>query len=159
MAYTVKSEGLDALGELIEKMAERAPAVAAKALYEGAGVMAKEIAAGAKSIRTETFRYASVARGETRQPSPEEKAAVEGAVGIAKFEMNGAEVQTSIGYGNAGYAEIKGKRIAVAKIANAINSGTSFMQKQPFVRKTANSGKGKAVEAMKAILEEEYKTN
>lgn len=159
MAITVKSEGLDALGELIEKMAERAPQVAAKALYEGAGVMAKEVTAGARAIRTAEFRYASVSKGETRQPSPEEKAAVEGAVGIAKFDMNGAEVQTSIGYGNAGYTEIKGKRIAVAKIANAINSGTSFMQKQPFIRKAANSGKGKAVEAMKAVLEEEYKTN
>ena len=159
MAYTVRSEGLAELSTMIDKMAEKAPAVAAQALYEGAGVMAKEIAAGAGSIRTEAFRYASVSRGETRQPSPEEKAAVTGAVGIAKFDKNGSEIQTSIGYGNAGYAEIKGKQVPIAKIANAINSGTSFMQKQPFIRKAASSGKGKAVNAMTAFLEEAFKTN
>ena len=42
----------------------------------------------------------------------------------------------------------------VAVIANAINSGTSFMQKQPFIRKAANSSKAKANEAIESRIAE-----
>ena len=45
--------------------------------------------------------------------------------------------------------------IFIGVIANAINSGTSFMQKQPFVRKGANKGAPKAIEAMKEFIENE----
>ena len=160
MAYTMKCTGLDELGSMLEKMAEKAPAVAAQALYEGAGAMAKEVESQAGAIRTAPFKYATVSRGEMREASPEEKAAVTGAggVGIAKFQKDGSEVQTSVGYGNAGYAEIKGKAVAIAKIANSINSGTSFMKKQPFIRKAATAGKGKAVDAMRAVIEKAYET-
>ena len=39
---------------------------------------------------------------------------------------------------------------AVPLIANAINSGTSFMQKQPFMRKAFSSKKGAAQAAIEA---------
>ena len=43
----------------------------------------------------------------------------------------------------------------IGVIANSINSGTSFMQKQPFVRKAASSGGKKAMAAMKEAIEKE----
>jgi hypothetical protein len=58
--------------------------------------------------------------------------------------------------GNAGYATLKGKTVPVPKIVNAINSGTSFMQKQPFVRKAANTGANKAMSAMKESIQEAF---
>ena len=41
----------------------------------------------------------------------------------------------------------------VAVIANAINSGTSFMEKQPFFRKAVNQSKGKAVATIESEAE------
>jgi hypothetical protein len=54
-------------------------------------------------------------------------------------------VDTSVGLQNSGYAELKGKTVPIPLIANAINSGTSFMQKQPFMRKALT--KRRAAEA------------
>jgi len=157
MPYQMQVDGMAEISETLSKLEERAPAVAAKALYEGAGVMADAVNNAAGSIKTAPFKWASRRRGETRLPSPEEKAIVQqAAVGIAKFNKNGTEVDTSVGFRNAGYAELKGKTVPIPKIVNAINSGTSFMRKQPFVRQAARSGASKAIEAMKTAIEAEF---
>ena len=156
MGYELKVDGMAEISETLSKLEERAPAVAAKALYEGAGIMADEVRKGADSIQTAPFKWAS-SSGETRLPSPEEKEIVQqAAAGIAKFDKNGTEVQTSVGFRNAGYAQLKGKTVPIPKIVNAINSGTSFMKKQPFVRKAATAGGQRAIAAMKEVIETEF---
>ena len=155
MAYQMKVDGLSEVAEQLAQMGEKTQAVAARALYEGAAVMVREIKSGAETIRTAPFKYAR--NGETRLPSPEEKEIVTGVgAGVAKFDKNGTEVDTSVGYKNAGYAELNGKKRPIPAIVNAINSGTSFMPKQPFVRKAANSGGPKAIEAMKRAIEADF---
>ena len=145
------------ISEMLTEMADNAPAVASQALYEGAGIMAEEIKKGVSTIRTAPFKYASTSRGETRLPSPEELAIVEqAAAGIAKFNKNGTEVDTSVGFRNSGYAELKGKMVPIPKIVNSINSGTSFMKKQPFIRKAARNGAPKAMKAMTDKIEEAF---
>ena len=156
MGYELKVDGMAEISETLSKLEERAPAVAAKALYEGAGIMADEVKKSADSIQTAPFKWAS-SSGETRLPSPEEKEIVQKAsAGIAKFDKNGTEVQTSVGFRNAGYAQLKGKTVPIPKIVNAINSGTSFMKKQPFVRKAATAGGQRAIAAMKEVIETEF---
>jgi len=151
MPITAKVEGMQEISEMLSKLEQDAPAAAAAGLYDGAGVMAAEISKSADAIQTAPFHYAKFI---TRDPSPEEKAAVQNAVGIAKFDRNGSEVNTSVGYGNSGYADVAGKQKPIAQIANAINSGTSFMRKQPFVRKAASSGAKRAEEATIRTIEE-----
>ena len=137
---------MDDLTAMLAKAEESAPGIAAKALYNGAGVVADEISKGARGIQARRFRYAN---GWQRQPSLEEKEAVVSAgVGISKFKNTGNAVNTSVGYSQSGYADVNGKRKPVALIANSINSGTSFMKKQPFVRKAASQSKTKASEAI-----------
>lgn len=154
MPFVMEIDGMAEVSEMLTKLEEDAPKIAAKALYEGAGIMADEIKKGAESIRTAPFKYA---REGTRLPSPEEMEIVRQAgVGIAKFNKEGAEVDTSVGYRNAGYATLNGKQKPIPMIVNAINSGTSFMTKQPFVRKAASSGGKKAMEAMKTAIEAEF---
>ena len=81
----------------------------------------------------------------------EEKAILEGAKhGIAKFKNDGNVIQTSIGFDNSGYANLAGKTVPVPLIANSINHGTSFMQKQPFLRKAFSQNQGAAVAAIEA---------
>ena len=157
MAYELKVDGMAEISEILEKLEDNAPGIAAKALYEGAGVMADEINKGAEMIQTAPFKWASRSRNETRLPSPEEKEIVQNAAaGIAKFNKNGTEVDTSVGFRNAGYAQLKNKTVPIPQIVNAINSGTSFMVKQPFVRKAAKAGGTKAMQAMRSSIEKDF---
>lgn len=152
MGYEMKAEGMEEISRMLEQLESAAPAAASRGLYEGAGEMARAIKTEAQTIKTDLFHYAIWI---TRLPSPEEKAAVNAAAGsgIAKFEKNGTEVQTSVGFGKAGYAEINGKLKPIAQIANAINSGTSFMNKQPFFRRAVNRGSRKAEDKIVKSIE------
>ena len=145
MPYTMKSEGFEQISKMLNSLGENAQKVASKGLDEGAGVMAAEIKEGAGKINTAPFHYAVFV---TREPSPEEKEIVQKGMGIAKFKKNGADVNTSVGYGNAGYAMLAGKRKPIPLIANAINSGTSFMVKQPVFRQAANKTRAAASAAI-----------
>ena len=161
MPYELKVDGMAEISEALDKLENGAAAAAAQGLYEGAGVMADEMNRAAGNIQTAPFKYAS--RGDVRLPSPEEKEIVmQASAGIAKFKKDGTEIDTSVGFRNAGYAELKGKPVPLPLIVNAINSGTSFMRKQPFVRKAVTKGGPKAVQAMKdkieSVLDEHMKT-
>ena len=192
MPYEMKVDGMAEISELLEKMEDEAQGVAARALYQGAGIMADAMRKEIDNIKTAPFKYAK--DGEQRLPSPEEKEALDQApVGIAKFTKNGVEIDTSVGFNQAGYVKVnfrhmsssartnykdvrfKGRGInasstlrfagnkekgqnmkPVGVIANAINSGTSFMTKQPFVRKAVKAGGAKAIQAMKESIERDF---
>ena len=155
MALSIQVEGLDQLMNKINELDQKALGIAAQGLYEGAGVVADAVSGAMQGIATEPFRYAK--GGQTRKPSPEEKAIVAGAKkGVAKFRKNGVSVQTSVGMQNAGYAKLGNKIKPIPQIANAINSGTSFMKKQPVFRKAASMSKGAAQAAIVAKAEEMF---
>ena len=144
MAYKVSTSGMDKLTDMLKKAGEAAHDIAAESLYEGAGVMADAVSRAVESIVTEPFRYAT--GGHKRLPSPEEKALLENAEkGVAHFRDDGGSVQTSVGLNATGYGQIKGRTKPVPMIANAINSGTSFMTKQPFYRRAMSQSKGAAL--------------
>ena len=149
MPFSIQVDGLTELLQKMDQLPGKSVKVAAEALYEGAGVVADAVSGAVQGIATEPFKYA--AGGRTRKPSPEEKALVASAKhGVAKFRKNGVSVQTSVGYQNAGYGTINGKTKPVPQIANAINSGTSFMKKQPFMRRAFSQSKGAAEAAIEA---------
>ena len=191
MAMYLTTEGMDDIQRLLALAGDRAQGVAAMALYEGAGIIADEISRGARSIRTQPFKYA--ANGTQRDPSPEEKQMLlqNSPAGIAKFDKTGNFVGTSVGFNGSGYATVnwnhmrssartnyknvvfKGKAqtasstlkwirdqggLANAKpvgvIANAINSGTSFMKKQPFIRQAISRSQKRALAAIEKTAEE-----
>ena len=178
MAYKVMTEGMEELIQAMDQLGEAGRGAAAMGLYEAAGVYADEVSRAVHGIATEPFQYA--AGGRKRQPSPEEKAALQDAIGIAKFDKNGLSVNTGIGYAKAGYVVVGGTRSKkgrtnyradlktgrvmhasqagkgsvnvkpIALIANAINKGTSFMKAQPYFRKATARANGKAEAAFAA---------
>ena len=77
--------------------------------------------------------------------------------GVAKFRKTGVEVQTSVGMQNAGYAQLGKKMKPIPLIANSIESGTSFMKKQPVIRKALKQAEGKALATIEQGLEERIK--
>ena len=155
MAFSFKVSGLEELSNALGKLGEEAPHVAARGLYDGAAVVADKVSQAVHGIATKRFKYPAPP-GKQRMPSPEEKALITGAKhGVAKFRYTGTEIQTSVGYQNAGYGSVNGKTKPVPQVANAINSGTSFMAKQPFMRKAFSQSKQAATAAIeRTILEE-----
>ena len=154
MAFRMEVTGVADLIQKMDKIGEKGRDCASIALYEGARVTADAVGGAVQGIATEPFKYAG--NGHKRKPSPEEKAVLTGAKhGVAKFRKGVTKIDTSVGYQNSGYGEIKGKTVPVPLIANAINSGTSFMQKQPFIRKAFSQSKGAAQAAIENKLSEE----
>lgn len=181
MPFSFQVEGMDELIHAMEKLPEKARKIAAEGLYEGAGVVADQVGAAVRGIATAPFKYAK--GGTKRLPSPEEKAILMNAPhGVAKFKNNGLRIDTSVGYQNSGYAAINwnhaktsasrtkykmganGKMVHASQgtgkstkpvplIANSINSGTSFMVKQPFLRKAFSQSKGAATAAIESGIE------
>lgn len=146
--------GLDELIKALDKMPEAAEKAASEGLYKGAGKIADALTKEINGIKTEKFKYAK--NGKSRKPSPQEKTAVANAKhGIAKFKKTGTNINTTIGFQGAGYATIQTKDGSVTKpvamIANSINHGTSFMDKQPFLRKALKQNQSAAT----TLVEEE----
>ena len=152
MAGRSVTVGLDKEKNKFIKLGQAIEGISKAALFDGAGAMAGEINLEIANIRTEPFRYAF--NGHQRLPSPEEKAALQGSIGIAKFQGSGSEVETLVGPTGNGYADVAGKTKPVMLIARAINSGTSFMKKQPIFRRAASKGRKAAEEAMRKTAEE-----
>lgn len=146
MAGYLKAEGLEQFSRMLQGLADNAAEIAAAGLYAGAGVAADAMTAAVDNISTEDFSYAP--EGQTRLPSPEEKAALKGKTGIAHFRGSSTEIDTLIGFQGAGYASIGGKRKPVIVIARSINSGTSFMQKQPVFRRAISQARNSATQAV-----------
>lgn len=152
MGYSLNVDGMDEISRMLSDLDERAPAAAASALYDGAGVMRDKIQQGTKDIAVAPFRFAPP--GTKRAPSPEEKQVLlDHGVGIAKFDRDGTEVSTSVGLSGSGYVDWFGKQKPVALIANSINSGTSFMNKQPYFRKAVSSGSAQVEQTIVQALE------
>lgn len=146
MAFYMEITGMDELTAKMQKLPDKGADVAALALYEGAAIVANAVSAAVQGIATEEFHYTKFGK---RLPSPEEKAILLSAKrGVAKFNKNHSRVDTSVGMQNAGYGTIKGKTKPIPQIANAINSGTSFMQPQPFFRKAVETSASAAAGAI-----------
>lgn len=149
MAGSMRTTGTAELVEMLRKLGDDAPDIAAQALYEGAKVVADAYAAGAKSILARERRHSEPGG---RYPTPEEKAAVRH-IGVAGFRKDGDSVSTVVGVAE-GYAAVKGKKKAIRLLARSINSGTSFMKKQPVFRKASSRSRSAAQGAMVAKADE-----
>ena len=151
MPFNMETTGMDELEKKLGQLGEKGQKIASVGLYEGAGVMADAVSQAVQGIATEPFRYGTSAN--RRKPSPEEKAILVNAKkGVSKFKKTPNEVYTNVGLNNSGYADLNGRTVPIPLIANAINSGTSFMQKQPFFRK-ATSKKNAAIAKIESELE------
>ena len=141
MGMSIRTDGMEDLNRILASLNEKARDVAAGSLYEGAAIVGDAFTAAVNSIQTEPYTGPK----ENRKPSPEEKQALIGRTGIARFKVTGDDVDTLIGVTEAaGYAYIGRTKKAVRLIARAVNSGTSFMKKQPVFRRAVTVSQGAA---------------
>lgn len=149
MPGSMTTSGTEETSRQLSKLGEECERIAARSLYEGAAVVADAYKAAVEQIQTAPRRHKE---GDVRLPTPEEKAALKNATGIARFRGSGGEIDTIIGEPE-GYGMVKGRRKALKLLARSINSGTNFMSRQPVFRKASSQSRAKAQQAMAAEVD------
>lgn len=144
----METNGVEELDRMLENLGTMAGPIAARALYDGAAVVADAYASAVRSIKTGPRNWPGNMRNKARYATPEEKAALVGKTGVSNFRSDGGpEISTIVGPPN-GYVQIGNRTVAVKLLARSINSGTWFMKKQPVFRKASRSSRSAAQKAM-----------
>ena len=152
--------GLDGYIAQLEKLRQSADGITKKALYEGAGVTADEIRSAVEALPTDNDRSAGhYLKGITDEQKADIFSVLEQFSIAPLVQSEGDRIDTLVGF--TGYSDIQTPKYPqgqpLALIARIAESGTSFSQKTPFVRKALKTAKPKAETEMKKVFETEIK--
>ena len=152
---TFKFEGVDDLIAQYEKLADKTDEVIGSAIYNGAAVVMRMVESAVSNITTDN-RFGT-SEQPTSGPSTIQKIGLQNSLGIAKMRNDGGFRNVKIGFD--GYNGVKTKTWPQgqpnAMVARSVESGTSWMQKQPFMRKAEQSSRGKCEQAMSETVDKE----
>ena len=145
-----KFEGLDEYLRRLEKLQGDSKKQIGMAIYEGAGIVGREVAAEIQKLPVNNQHQSN---GIT---SVQKKGLIEG-FGISHIQDDNNYRNVKLGFD--GYNGQKTKNHPNgqpnALIARAVNSGTSFRKKNPFVDRATRRAKGKCELAMREVIEKQ----
>ena len=148
-------EGVDKLVEQYSKLEKNTDEVIGRAIYEGAAVVMKAVEGAVDGIATDN-RFGT-AENPVTGPTTIQKIGLQHALGIAKMRNDNGFRNVKIGFD--GYNNVKTKRWPQgqpnAMVARSIESGTSWMQKQPFMRKAEQSSRSQCEKVMGETVDKE----
>lgn len=150
-------EGVDELISQYKKLEQNTEPMIGKAIYNGAGVVMKACQSAVENLSTDN-RFGT-AEDPTSGPSTIQKLGLQYALGIAKMRNDNGFYNVKIGFD--GYNNVKTKRWPQGQpnmmVARAVESGTSWMTKQPFMRKAEQSSRSQCERAMSETVDKEIK--
>ena len=146
----MKVDGIDEFLADITKVFDDAELIYRRCAYEGAKVLADEVKKGIEGLKVDN--------GWGTQEHPLNgvngyvKADIRDGMGISKIETEGGLTKVSVGFSGYSSRVTSTKRwttgTPIQMLARSVESGTSFMRKQPFVRPAINRAKKKIDEAI-----------
>lgn len=152
---TMKFKGLDKFIEQIERLEADTSPIFAKTLYNGAEVMADAIKSSINGIVPDDTPY-----NPNRTKTGPTSVQIEGlaqSFGISPMRTTKDEMNVKLGFD--GYNSIRSTRWPKgqpnAMVARSVESGTSWMTKQPFIARTQKAMRQAVEEKMKITLEKE----
>ena len=141
-------EGIDDYIAQLQKIYKDTDEIIGRTIYEGAGVVMRSVVEGIEGISVDN-KFGTETQKATG-PNSYQKEGLRRSVGISKLRKDGSFWNVKIGFD--GYNGLKTKTWPKgqpnAMIARSVESGTSWMQKQPFMRKAENSSRGKCEQVM-----------
>lgn len=147
---TWKFEGIDKYIAELNRLEANTDEVIGRAVYEGAGIVADAAKAALQGIQTDDGFHRP---GDMRDgPTSEEKQALINSFGISRMRNQDGYVNVKLGF--------KGKNpsgLNNSGMARMVESGSSFMRKQPFFTRAVNAAKKKCEDTMAQVLDEEIK--
>lgn len=139
----------------ISKLGYDFKALAGPALYNGAAILADELRQKIQELPERDPKVFIKEGQHGKGVTPKQKQALLDNMGIARMKYNDGSYNIKIGF--EGYIEpptpTYPRGTPVSMIARAVESGTSFLEKTPFIRPAYNAAKDKAEKAMTETLE------
>lgn len=155
MAY-LEFKGLKEYELKLSRLEANTEKTVGEAIYQGAKIVADEIKSGIETLNVEKSRKGNkqnLLSGITQ----DQKEGLKNGFGIAPMEYENGYRSVKLGFD--GYNNTKTKKYPKGQpnvlIARAVESGTSFRKKTPFVRPAIKRTKTKAEQAMTKIIEEQ----
>lgn len=146
-------EGVDDLVSMFERLSKDSMPMIGEAVYTGANTVMKYVVQGIDSIVVDN-RHGTPDH-PVKGPNAYQKEGLYRSVGIAKARFDGNFYNVKIGFD--GYNGLETKRWPSGQpnsmIARSIQSGTSWMMKQPFMRKAEQAAKGPCEKAMEKVVD------
>ncbi|HCD43857.1 MAG TPA: hypothetical protein DEQ64_09015 [Lachnoclostridium sp.] len=155
---TVK--GIDEYALKLSKLGEKTEEIAGKAIYAGAEVVADSIKQNLDGLGTVDDKYNLIAykQGRKSKLSEKQKEGLKKSFGITKMQKD-SDGFYNVKLGFDGYNDVKTKKYPNGQpnqlIARIAESGSTFMNKTPFIRTAVNQTRKRAQEAMQKPIEEE----
>lgn len=150
-------EGVDDLLAQYQKLGEHADEVAGKAIYNGAATVMKAVSAAVDGIATD--EHHGTAENPCSGPTKYQKEGLIRSLGITPMRLDGDFLNVKIGFD--GYNGVKTKTWPNGQpnsvVARSVESGTSWMNKQPFMRKAEQSARGQCERIMAETVDKEIK--
>lgn len=150
-------EGVDELIAQYKKLEQNTEPMIGHAIYNGAGVVMKACVAAVEGLSTDN-RFGTQ-ENPVAGPSSIQKAGLRHAIGITKMRNDGGFYNVKIGFD--GYNNVKTKRWPQGQpnmmVARSVESGTSWMTKQPFMRKAEQSSRSQCEKVMSETVDKEIK--
>lgn len=150
-------KGLDEYVLRLSKLEKMTKEVAGKAIYAGADVMADAIRKNIDSIPVVDFRKRGSSDSLLRGITSLQKKGLQDGFGITPMKEENGFYNVKIGFD--GYNKVKSDKHPAGQpnqmIARAVESGTTFRAKHPFVSPAVKATKAVAEQEMAAVLNEE----
>ncbi len=159
---TIRFKGFDEYEMRLSNLEKNSEGLIGKAIYVGAKVVADSVKNKIQSLPAvpESSNIQAYSSGEKSHLSVKQKKGLIDSFGITPMQVDSKGFY-NVKIGFDGYNEIKTKKYPKGQpnqmIARTLESGSSYMDKIPFMRQAINASRAKAVEEMKQAVDEELK--
>lgn len=143
----------------LSKLGKNSEAVAGKAIYEAAGIVADAVKVNLKALPAvnDVENIKAYRAGRKSQLSIKQKEGLVQAFGITKISNDKGYYNVKLGFD--GYNGIKTKKYPKGQpnqlIARVVESGSTYMDKTPFVRTALNASRAEALQKMQEVIDQE----
>lgn len=154
---TIKTEGLDVLAKELQTLSKDIADINSLALYDGAGVVADEMAAALRSLPVRGDKEFATSKWKLYGATESEKEQLIAAFGISTFRRGFGSIETSVGF--TGYVNTPSTRfndmVPAGMLMQCIEYGTAFRQGTHTISAAIKTCKSKAEQAIQERLDKE----
>lgn len=157
----MKMYGTEEYALKLSKLAANSKEVAEKAIQEAAGIVTDQVRANIQALPAvkEIENIKAYKEGGKSHLSIRQKEGLLESLGITPVAMDNGFYNAKIGFD--GYNSIRTKKYPKGQpnqlIARVVESGSTYMDKTPFMRKALTATRGKAMQRMQEVIDDEFK--
>lgn len=157
MARITQIKGLDEYAIKVRRLSQNSQAIIKKAVYNGADVVADAVKNGLRGLPVENG-YGTKEK-PLRGISRKQKSDLIESMGLAPMKTKDGYINTKVGWD--GYGSIPTKKypkgVPNQLLMRSVESGTSFREKTPVVRKSVNRARKLATKRMSETVDDELR--